>query len=77
MSRETFILSHTEKYLKHETTAKQTIARKEKLALCLSRLRQGDYYYTIAEMTEHGLSTIQNTNNGFFRVILSNLWHKL
>lgn len=77
MSRETFILSHTEKHLKHETTAKQTIAPKEKLALCLSRLRQGDYYYTIAEMTGHGLSTIQNTNNGVFRVIVSILWHKL
>ena len=62
--------------MEHETTAEKSIAPKERLAICLYRLSQSDYYYTIAEMTGHGLPTIQNIINEVCSVILSNLLHK-
>ena len=75
MSRETFefILNHIEHHLEHKTTAEQPIVPKERLAICLYRLIQGDHYCTIAEMTGHGLSTIQNITNEVCSVIISNL----
>ena len=71
-----FILNNIEQHLEHETTAEKSIAPKERLAICLYRLSQSDYYYTIAEMTGHGLPTIQNIINEVCSVILSNLLHK-
>ena len=62
--------------MEHKTTAEQPIAPKERLAICLYRLSRGDYYYTIAEMTGHGLLTIQNITNEVCSVTVSNLWHK-
>ena len=69
-------LNHIEHHLEHETTAKQPISPKERLAKCLYRLSRGDYYYTITEMTGIGLSTIQNITNEVCSVIVSNLWLK-
>ena len=60
----------------YETTVEQTIVPKERLGICLYRLSRDDYYYTIAEMTGHGLSTIQNITNKVCSVTVSNLWHK-
>ena len=48
-----FILNHIEHHLEHEATAEQPTAPKERLAICLYRMRRGDYYYTIAGMTGH------------------------
>ena len=69
-------LNHTEHHLEHETTAKQPISPKERLAKCLYWLSRSDYYYTITEMTGIGLSTIQNITNEVCSVIVSNLWLK-
>ena len=44
--------------MEHKTTADQLIAPKERLAICLYVLIRGDYYYAIAKMAGHGLSTI-------------------
>ena len=62
--------------MEHETTAEKPTAPKERLAICLYGLSRGDYYYTIAEMTDHGFSTIQNITNEVCSVIVSNLWYK-
>ena len=46
ISRETFefILNHIEHHLEHETTAKQPMAPKKRLVMCLCSLSRGDYY---------------------------------
>ena len=77
-SRETFEfnLNHIEHYFEHETTAEKPIEPKERLGICLHRLIRGGYYHTIAEMTSHGLSTIQNITKEVCSVIVSNLSHK-
>ena len=62
--------------MEHETAAEQPIAFKERLAVCFYRLSRGDFYYTIAEMTSHGLPTIQNITNEVCSIIVSNLWHR-
>ena len=57
VSRETFafILARIRHVLRRNTTNEQPEIR---LAICLYRLYKGDYYYTIAEMTGLGVSTV-------------------
>ena len=47
-----FILSRIEHDLQRDTVAEDPIPPAFRLAVCLYRLARGDYFYTIAEMTE-------------------------
>ena len=42
----------------------------ESLGICLYRLSRGNYYHA-AEMTEHGLATMQCITQEVFKVIVS------
>lgn len=45
-----------------------------RLAICLYRLSRGDYYYTIAEMTGLGVSTVCTICKEVTRAIIENMW---
>ena len=47
-----------------------------RLAICLYHLARGDYYYTIAEMTGLGVSTVCTIVHEVTRAIVNNLWDK-
>lgn len=52
----------------------EPISPEFRLAIALYRLLRGDYYYTIAEMTGLGMSTVCTIVNEVTRVIVDNLW---
>ena len=60
MSRDTFIyLSEKVKHkLQRETVSEVPVFPEQRLAIFLYRCTRGDYYYTIAEMTGLGVSTV-------------------
>ena len=53
-----FILGRIEHDLQRDTVAEEPIPPAFRLAVCLYRLARGDYFYTIAEMTGLGNSTV-------------------
>ena len=52
----------------------EPISPEFRLAIALYRLSRGDYYYTIAEMTGLGVSTMCTIVNEVTRTIVDNLW---
>ena len=69
-----FILSRIEHDLERETVTEEPISTAFRLAMCLYRHGRGDYYYTIAEMTDLGVSTICGVVSEVCWAIVDNLW---
>lgn len=76
VSRQTFnfILARIRHGLERDTINEDPIAPEFRLAVCLYRLSRGDYYYTIAEMTGLGVSTVSTICNEVTRAIVENMW---
>jgi len=71
-----FILGRIEHDLQRDTVAKDPIPPAFRLAVCLYRLARGDYYYTIAEKTGLGVSTVCEIVSYVTKVIINNLWNE-
>lgn len=69
-----FILQRIRHVLDRDTVTEEPISAECRLAICLYRLARGDYYYTIAEMTGLGVSTVCTIVNEVTRAIVNNLW---
>ena len=59
---------------KRDTVTEEPISPEFRLATALYRLSRGDYYYTIAEMTGLGVSTVCTIVNEVTRAIVDNVW---
>ena len=55
-----FILRRIEPFLIWQTVTEEPIPPALRLAICLYRLGRGDYFYTIAEMSGLGVSTVSS-----------------
>ena len=53
-----FILARIRHVLERNAINEEPVSPECRLAICLYRLSRGDYYYTIAEMTGLGVSTV-------------------
>ena len=69
-----FILGRIEHDLQRDTVAEDPIPPAFRLAVCLYRLARGDYFYTIAEMTGLGVSTVCGIVSDVTKAIINNLW---
>ena len=69
-----FILGRIEHDLQRDTVAEEPIPPAFRLAVCLYRLARGDYFYTIAEMTDLGNSTVCGIVSEVTKAIINNLW---
>ena len=69
-----FLLQRIRHVLDRETVTEEPISAECRLAICLYRLARGNYYYTIAEMTGLGVSTVCTIVNEVTRAIVNNLW---
>ena len=78
VSRGTFqyILDRIRHVLQRATVNEEPISPECRLAVCLYRLARGDYYYTVAEMTGLGVSTVCTIVNDVTRAIVENLWEE-
>lgn len=71
-----FILNWIMHVLQRVTVTEKPISPECRLAICLYRLARGDYYYTIAEMTGLGVSTVCTIVNEVTKAIVENLWEE-
>lgn len=69
-----FILQRIRHVLDRDTVTEEPISPEFRLAIALYRLSRGDYYYTIAEMTGLGVSTVCTIVNEVTRATVDNLW---
>ena len=76
VSHETFefVLVRIRHVLERNTINEEPVSPECRLAICLYRLSRGDYYYTVAEMTGLGVSTVCKICNEVTRAIVENLW---
>lgn len=76
VSRETFsfILARIRHTLERDTVNEEPISPECRLAICLYRLAWGDYFYTIAEMTGLGVSSVCTICSEVTRAIVENMW---
>ena len=76
VSRETFafILSRIRHALERKSVVEEPILPELRLAVCLYRLGRGSYYYTIAEMTGLGVSTVCTITEEVCEAIIQHLW---
>ena len=76
VSRETFsfILARIRHALERDTVNEEPISPECRLAIGLYRLARGDYYYTIAEMTGLGVSSVCTICSEVTRAIVENMW---
>ena len=76
VSRETFsfILARMRHALERDTVNEEPISPECRLAIGLYRLARGDYYYTIAEMTGLGVSSVCTICSEVTRAIVENMW---
>ena len=76
VSRETFsfILARIRHALERDTVNEEPISPECRLAICLYRLARGDYYYTLAEMTGLGVSSVCTICSEVTRAIVENMW---
>ena len=76
VSRETFsfILARIRHALERDTVNEEPISPECRLAIGLYRLARGDYYYTIAEMTGFGVSSVCTICSEVTRAIVENMW---
>ena len=77
-SRETFlyILSRIRQQLERQTVTEDPIYPELRLAICLYRLGRGDYFYTIAEMTGLGVSTVCTIVPEVSQAIIDCMWEE-
>ena len=71
-----FILGRIQHDLQRDTVTEDPISPAFRLAVCLYRLARGDYYYTIAEMTGLGTSTVCGIVSDVTKAIINNLWNE-
>ena len=71
-----FILSRVGHLLQRHTVTEEPISPEERLGICLYRLGRGDYYYTIAEMTGRGVSTVSSIVQEVSQVLVEHLWQE-
>lgn len=78
ISRETFrfVLGHIKHTLVRKTIAEELISPACRLAIGLYRFSRGDYFYTIAEMTGLGVSTVCTIVNEVAVAIVNNMWEQ-
>ena len=69
-----FILSRIRHVLERDTINEEPISPECRLAIRRYRLSRGDYYYSIAEMTELGVSTVCTICKEVTRAIVENMW---
>ena len=76
VNRETFlyVLEKIRHILERETVTEEPISPEQRLAVCLYRLGQGDYFYTISQMTGLGTSTICTIVSEVSQAIVDCLW---
>ena len=72
----TFILSRIRHVLKRESVVEEPIPPDLRLAICLYRLGRGSYYYTIAEMSGLGVSTVCTITREVCQSIVNFLWEE-
>ena len=77
VSKSTFsyILDRIKHDLHRHTVTEDPISPACRLAVCLYRLARGDYYYTIAEMTGLGTSTVCEIVSEVTKSIINKLWY--
>ena len=68
-----FIVQRIRHFLKRDGINEEPISPECRLAVCLYRLARGDYYYTKAEMTGLGVSTVCTIVNEVTKAIVENL----
>ena len=71
-----FILSRIRHDLERETINEDPICPECRLGICLYRMGRGDYYYTIAEMSGLGVSTVHAIVTQVCASIVQNLWQE-
>jgi len=71
-----FILGRIQHDLQRDTVTEDPISPAFRLAVCLYRLARGDHYYTIAEMTGLGTSTVCGIVSDVKKAIIYNLWNE-
>ena len=78
MSRETFrfILGQIKHRLVRKTITEEPISPACRLAIGFYRFSRGDYFYTIAEMTGLGVSTVCTIVNEVAVAIVNNMWEQ-
>ncbi len=76
VSRVTFIylLSKIRHKLERQHIAEVPISPEQRLGICLYRLGRGSYYYTIAEMSGLGISTVCSITQEVSQAIVDCLW---
>ena len=72
----TFILDRIRHVLERQNVVEEPIPPELRLAICLYRLGRGSYYFTIAEMSGLGLSTVCAVTKEVCRVIVELLWEE-
>ena len=71
-----FILDRIKHVLERKTLVEVPIPPELRLAICLYRLGRGSYYYTIAEMSGIGLSTVSTITKEVSQAIIDLLWEE-
>ena len=76
VNRETFlyVLEKIRHILERETVTEEPSSPEQRLVVCLYRLRRGDYFYTISQMTGLGTSTICTIVSEVSQAIVDCLW---
>ena len=69
-----YILSRIRHRLERKTVTEDPISPELRLAVCLYRLGRGDYFYTIAEMTGLGVSTVSTIVQEVTQAIVDCMW---
>ena len=71
-----YILSRIRQQLERQTVTEDPIYPELRLAICLYRLGRGDYFYTIAEMTGLGVSTVCTIVREVSQAIIDCKWEE-
>ena len=69
-----YILSRIRHRLERQTVTEEPISPELRLALCLYRLGRGDYYYTIAEMSGLGVSSVCTIVREVSQALVDCMW---
>lgn len=69
-----YILSRIRHRLERQTVTEEPISPELTLALCLYRLGRGDYYYTIAEMSGLGVSSVCTIVQEVSQALVDCMW---
>ena len=69
-----YIFSRIRHRLERQTVTEEPISPELRLALCLYRLGRGHYYYTIAEMSGHGVSSVCTIVREVSQALVDCMW---